>query len=66
MRSLIALSILTVSLSGCLGLGGDRRTVAEVCRTVDHLDLHPDDNLHRRTMEAIALLNESLRKMCLS
>jgi hypothetical protein len=53
-----------LSLSGCMG-GYDRTTMAEVCRTVDRLDLHEDDHLTRRTQEQIALLNENLRRMCL-
>ena len=60
MRIWISLLIAT-AVSGCLTT---QPQMAEVCRTVDRLELSKDDHLTRRTKEQIAVLNENLRKMC--
>ncbi len=72
MKSLISSALVIFVLSGCMGLGGDRRSLSEICASLTAhskkgepaIRLSPQDKLSRRTLEDIAALNENLRDVC--
>jgi hypothetical protein len=72
MKTWISCGLLTLALSGCMGLGGDRRSLSEICAGLTAhskkgepaIRLSPSDKLSRRTLEDIAALNENLREIC--